>query len=123
MSKTALVDTVYEKAKQKLTRREANEIVDAIFMTIGKTVKKESKFTIPRFGTFVLRKRKARTGRNPRTGETIEIKSSRTVNFRPAYAWKKALSGPGGGNPMTPKTTATKAKKGGKKAASAAPAA
>lgn len=110
MSKTALVEAVYEKANNKLTRREANEIVDVIFSTIGKSVKKESKFTIPRFGTFVMRKRKARKGRNPRTGETIDIKPSRTVNFRPAHAWKISLSGPGAGDPM--KTT-----KRGKKAA------
>jgi len=112
MSKTALIEAVYEQANSKLTRREANEIVDVIFSTIGKSVKKDSKFTIPRFGTFVMRKRKARKGRNPRTGEAIDIKPSRTVNFRPAFAWKTSLSGPGAGDPMknnrrTTKKTAT----------------
>lgn len=100
MSKTALVDSVYETTKDKLTRREANEIIDAIFAVIGRAVKKDQKFTIPRFGTFVMRKRKARTGRNPRTGEKIQIQSSKTVNFRPSYAWKQALTGSGQGNPM-----------------------
>ncbi|MBT5633626.1 MAG: HU family DNA-binding protein, partial [Nitrospina sp.] len=56
-----------------------------------KAIKKEKRFAYPSFGTFTVRSRKARKGRNPRTGEEIKIKASKTVGFKPAPTLKNSL--------------------------------
>ncbi|HMC34511.1 MAG TPA: HU family DNA-binding protein, partial [Myxococcales bacterium] len=58
---------------------------------IGRAVKKDGRFTYPGFGTWTIRSRKARRGRNPQTGEEIKIKASRTVGFKPAKELKSGL--------------------------------
>ena len=62
----------------------AAEMVDALFKTIGKSIKKEGRFAYPGFGTWTVRSRKARKGRNPQTGAEIKIKASKTVGFKPS---------------------------------------
>jgi len=59
--------------------------------TIRKRIKKEGRCSYPGFGTFTLTKRKARKGRNPQTGETIKIKASKSIKFKPAPALKKTV--------------------------------
>ena len=54
-------------------------------------LKKEKRFAYPSFGTFTVRSRKARKGRNPQTGEEIKIKASKTVGFKPAPTLKSSL--------------------------------
>ena len=61
------------------------------FEAVTKAVKKEGKITITGFGTFTKVKRKARKGRNPRTGEPVKIKASATVRFKPGKTLKAAL--------------------------------
>jgi DNA-binding protein HU-beta len=58
--------------------RAASDLIDAIVMTI----KKDGKFTLPSFGTFTVKKTKARKGVNPRTGEPIKVKAGKTVRFK-----------------------------------------
>jgi DNA-binding protein HU-beta len=58
---------------------------------MGKTIKKDKRFSYPGFGTWTVRKRKARTGRNPQTGETIKIAASKTVGFKPSTQLKGKL--------------------------------
>jgi DNA-binding protein HU-beta len=65
--------------------------VDATFEGIVKAIKKSKRFQVPGFGTFTLRSRKARKGRNPQTGDVITIKASRTVRFKPAADLKREL--------------------------------
>jgi DNA-binding protein HU-beta len=89
MTKTDLVDAVAKSAK--ITRRTAGEAVDATFETISRAIKKSKRFQVPGFGTFMVRSRKARKGRNPQTGAVISIKASRTVGFKPAPTLKKGL--------------------------------
>lgn len=74
-----------------ITKTKATEIIDGVFraMTVG--VKKEGSFSYPGFGTFNLKKRKARMGRNPQTGEALKIAASKTVSFKPAPALKRSL--------------------------------
>jgi DNA-binding protein HU-beta len=69
----------------------SGEAVDATFEGITKAVKKSRRFQVPGFGTFTVRSRKARKGRNPQTGAIITIKASRTVGFKPAPTLKKGL--------------------------------
>jgi DNA-binding protein HU-beta len=66
-------------------------VIDATFQAISKTIKKEKRFAYPGFGTFTVRSRKARKGRNPQTGEEIKIKASKTVGFKPSPTLKSSL--------------------------------
>ena len=88
MTKADLIQTV---SALGMTKKAAGEMVDALFMTIGKTIKKEGRFFYPGFGTWTIRQRKARMGRNPQTGAEIKIKASKTVGFKPAKELKSGL--------------------------------
>jgi DNA-binding protein HU-beta len=89
MTKGELVDAVADSAK--ITKLAAGEAVDATFENIAKAIKRSKRFQVPGFGTFTVRSRKARKGRNPQTGAAISIKASRTVGFKPAPVLKKGL--------------------------------
>jgi DNA-binding protein HU-beta len=89
MTKGDLIDSVARSAK--ISKRTAGEAVDATFDNIAKALKKSKRFQVPGFGTFTLRSRKARKGRNPQTGAVINIKASRTVGFKPAPVLKNGL--------------------------------
>ena len=66
----------------------AERCVNAVIDGIKKGVKKDKSVQVVGFGTFSIRKRAARTGRNPQTGETIKIKASRSVAFKPSKTFK-----------------------------------
>ena len=89
MTKGELIDTVAKVAK--VSKRAAGDAVDATFETMSKAIKRSKRFQVPGFGTFTVRSRKARKGRNPQTGAVINIKASRTVGFKPAPDLKKGL--------------------------------
>ncbi len=85
-------DLVNEVAKVVNTKKEAQAAVDCIFSTITKTLKKKKDVTLVGFGTFKVDKRKARTGRNPQTGEAIKIKAKKVPKFKPGKALKEAVN-------------------------------
>jgi DNA-binding protein HU-beta len=89
MTKGDLIDAVAKGAK--LSKRAAGEAVDATFEGIARGIKRSKRFQVPGFGTFTVRSRKARKGRNPQTGAVISIRASRTVGFKPAPDLKKGL--------------------------------
>lgn len=89
MSKQALIDAVAIKAE--ITKVVAAEAVEAVFETITKALKKDGRFALVGFGTFTVRKRAARSGRNPQTGEAISIKASKAVAFKQGAELKKVL--------------------------------
>ena len=91
MTKAELVEKLHGKYNGQVTKKLLGEMVDGVFENIGVAVKKEQRFSYPGFGTFVLRKRSPRKGRNPQTGEVIKIKASKTVGFRAAKALKDKL--------------------------------
>ena len=92
MTKDELVTAVIKSCKgDDLTKRLVSDIIDATFENIGKSIKKEKRFAYPSFGTFTVRNRKARKGRNPQTGAEIKIKASKTVGFKPAPTLKSSL--------------------------------
>jgi DNA-binding protein HU-beta len=84
-------DLINEVAKVVCTKKEAQAAVDCVFATIKKSLKKKDAVTIIGFGTFKVDKRKARKGRNPRTGEEIKIKAKRVPKFVPGKALKDAV--------------------------------
>ncbi len=84
-------DLINEVAKVVGTKKEAQEAVDCVFSSITRALKKGDAVTLVGFGTFKVTKRKARKGRNPRTGEEIEIKASKTPKFTPGKLLKEAV--------------------------------
>lgn len=86
LNKSELVDAV--AIDSKLSKKDAGQAVDAIVTNIKKTLKKGKKVQLVGFGTFEVRKRKARKGRNPQTGEAIKIKASKVPAFKPGKAFK-----------------------------------
>ena len=91
MTKAELVAAVQYSSNEDLSKRAMEEILDCAFRTIAKDIEKSKRFSYPDFGTFTVKSRKARKGRNPRTGEAIKIKASKTVGFKPAPKLKWSL--------------------------------
>ncbi len=90
MNKTELINAVATKAE--ITKAEANKVVNAVFDAIYEGIAKEGKVVLPGFGSFEVRNRTARVGRNPRTGEQIKIAATRVPAFKPGKAMKDAVS-------------------------------
>ena len=90
MNKSELVDAVAESAD--LSKASAARAVDAVVDAITDTLKSGDTVALLGFGTFLVRDRAARSGRNPRTGETIEIKASKVPAFKAGKALKDALN-------------------------------
>ena len=85
-------DLVNGVAKVISTKKEAKAAVDCVFSTITKALKKKYTVTLIGFVTFKVEKRKARTGRNPQSGEEIKIKAKKLAKFVPGKALKDAVS-------------------------------
>ncbi len=89
MTKAEMIEEIAKAAD--LSKAKALEIFEKTFDVISKVIKKDKKILIPGFGSFAVAKRNARTGRNPKTGETIKIKASKTVRFKPATKLKESI--------------------------------
>ena len=79
MNKAELVEKLSKDAG--ITKVQAETAIKSFTVAVAKTAKKDGKLILVGFGTFSLAKRKARKGRNPKTGEAIKIKASKTVKF------------------------------------------
>lgn len=90
MNKNEFVERVSEHAD--MTKADAGKAVDAVFDAITEALKKGDDVRIVGFGTFSASKRAAREGRNPRTGETIQIKASNQPKFTAGKGLKDALN-------------------------------
>lgn len=90
MNKSDLVDAV--AADSGLTKADAAKAVDALFETITDALKKGDEVRLVGFGTFAVSERAARTGKNPRTGEEIQIAASKQPKFKPGKALKDAVA-------------------------------
>lgn len=89
MLKADIVEKVAKEAH--LTKKAAKESVDSAFNNIFAALKKGEKVVISGFGTFLIRGRKARPGRNPKTGQTIQLPSMNTVGFIASKGIKKTV--------------------------------
>ena len=90
MNKSELVASVAEVAE--LTKKDAEKAVNAVFASVQKVLVEDDKVQIIGFGTFEVRTRAARKGRNPQTGETIEIPASKNPVFKAGKALKEAVN-------------------------------
>jgi nucleoid DNA-binding protein len=84
-------DLVNEVANHTSTKKEAQAAVDCVFDVITRALKNRDEVTLVGFGTFKVSSRKARTGRNPKTGEAIMIKASNVPKFVAGKALKDAV--------------------------------
>jgi DNA-binding protein HU-beta len=91
MNKAELVEAVQKTLGKDATKRAADEAVEAVLDAIAKGVKKDKKVQIIGFGTFEVKKRAARMGRNPKTGESMKIAASKSVGFKPSSVLKGSL--------------------------------
>jgi DNA-binding protein HU-beta len=89
MTKPELVNKIAEKTN--LSKKQAAAALDALTGTITETLKAEGKVAIPNLGTFEVKQHAARTGHNPRTGETVEIAAKKVPAFKAAKALKDAV--------------------------------
>ena len=91
MNKAELIESVQKGMGADATKRAAEEAVATVLEAIAKGVKKDKKVQIIGFGTFEVKKRAARMGRNPKTGEAMKIKASKSVGFKPSSTLKASL--------------------------------
>lgn len=89
MNKAELIEQVAKKTGK--TKKEAGQAVDAILHAISEALKSGDKVTLIGFGNFEVRERAARTGRNPQTGEEIQIEASKIPAFKPGKKLKEAV--------------------------------
>lgn len=89
MNKTELVASIVDKAD--ISKKDAEKAVAAFIDTVAEELKKDGKIQLVGFGTFEVRKRAARTGRNPQTGATIKVPASKNPVFKAGKALKEAV--------------------------------
>ncbi|WML92428.1 HU family DNA-binding protein [Thiothrix lacustris] len=90
MNKSELIDAVAEKSG--LTKTDTDKAFKAFVEVISDTLKNDDQVALVGFGTFLVRERQARSGRNPRTGETISIASAKIPSFKAGKALKDAVN-------------------------------
>lgn len=90
MTKADIIEQIYEKVG--FSKKESSEIVELVFDTMKETLEKGEKIKISGFGNFVVRAKRPRVGRNPQTGEEIEISARRVLTFRPSQVLKQSLN-------------------------------
>ncbi|OGY25720.1 MAG: DNA-binding protein HU [Candidatus Woykebacteria bacterium RIFCSPHIGHO2_01_FULL_39_12] len=89
MLKADMIEKVAKDAR--LTKKAAKEAVDSVFSSVETALKKGEKVVVSGFGTFIIRSRKARAGRNPQTDQTIQLPQMNTVGFIASKGIKKSV--------------------------------
>lgn len=89
MTKADLIAKVASKAG--MTKASAENALNSFIASVEEVLASQGKLTLTGFGTFEVQQRKARTGRNPRTGQVIKIPASKVVKFRPGKLLKEAV--------------------------------
>ncbi|MBD3618406.1 MAG: HU family DNA-binding protein [Gammaproteobacteria bacterium] len=90
MNKSELIDAIASNAN--LSKADAGRALDGFIEAVTTAMKGDDQVTIVGFGTFLVRSRDARTGRNPRTGESIQIPASKVPSFKAGKALKDAVN-------------------------------
>ena len=90
MTKAEITERIFNKVG--FSKKESSDIVELVFDTIKETLEKGDKIKISGFGNFVVRDKRPRIGRNPQTGQEIEISARRVITFRPSQVLKAALN-------------------------------
>ena len=91
MTKADIIENVYERVGG-FSKKEAAQIVEAVFDIIKVTLEEGEKIKLSGFGNFVVRDKKSRIGRNPQTGDEITISARRVLTFKPSQVLNNALN-------------------------------
>ena len=91
MNKTQLVDSIHAKLGEGATKKCAEAALNAVLTSIADAARKGDKVQLVGFGTFEMKTRAARTGRNPQTGAEMEIPASSTLAFKPSSVFKTVV--------------------------------
>ena len=91
MTKADIVDKVYKEAN--FSKKEAADLIDLVFKIIKDTLSKGEKVKISGFGNFSIRDKETRTGRNPQTGQAMDISARRVLTFKPSPILKEDITG------------------------------
>jgi integration host factor subunit alpha len=91
MTKAEIVEMVHRSSK--LSKSEAGELTELVFETIKQSLEKGEEVKLPGFGNFSVREKKARVGRNPKTGEEMEITARRVLSFKPSQKLRERVRG------------------------------
>ncbi len=91
MTKAEIAAAVQDAVKG-LSRKRANELVDLVFETMKETLGRGEKIKVSGFGNFILRDKRSRTGRNPQTGDPMEISERRVLTFHASAKLKQDLN-------------------------------
>ena len=89
MTKADLIEAVYERVG--FSKKDSAKIVEMVFDIMKDNLEKGEKIKISGFGNFVVREKRSRIGRNPQTGEEIEITARRVLTFKPSQVLRNAL--------------------------------
>ncbi|MBI2083703.1 MAG: integration host factor subunit alpha [Deltaproteobacteria bacterium] len=90
MTKAEIIESVYTKIG--FSKKESAEVVELVLNTMKETLQRGEKIKISGFGNFVVRQKRPRIGRNPQTGQEIEISARSVLTFRPSQVLKAALN-------------------------------
>jgi DNA-binding protein HU-beta len=90
MTKADLIEKIHSE-HVAISKRQVAALVDTVFENLAKGIRRDKRFSMPGFGTFVVKRRAGRVGRNPQTGAEIQIAPTKTVGFKPAPELKKTL--------------------------------
>jgi integration host factor subunit alpha len=90
MTKAEIIEAVHERIG--FSKRDSAEVVELVFDTMKETLEQGQKIKISGFGNFVVREKRPRIGRNPQTGQEIEISARRVLTFKPSQVLKNALN-------------------------------
>jgi integration host factor subunit alpha len=90
MTKADIVEALYEKVG--FSKKEAADLVELVFDSLKTTLSKGQKIKISGFGNFVVREKRPRVGRNPQTGQSIEISARRVLTFRPSQVLRAEVN-------------------------------
>jgi integration host factor subunit alpha len=99
MTKADIVEALYEKVG--FSKKEAADLVELVFDQIKGTLSQGQKIKISGFGNFVVREKRSRVGRNPQTGESIEISARRVLTFRPSQVLRAEVNASLEGKPIS----------------------
>ena len=90
MTKADIVETIYERVG--FSKKESAELVENVFDVIKEALVEGEKVKFSGFGNFIVREKNARKGRNPQTGEEIQLEARRVLTFKPSLVLKNALN-------------------------------
>lgn len=99
MTKADIVEALYEKVG--FSKKEAADLVELVFDQLKTTLAQGQKIKISGFGNFVVREKRSRVGRNPQTGESIEISARRVLTFRPSQVLRAEVNAALEDKPLT----------------------